>query len=332
MIKDRKQAFDVVCRGFAITRYEIEAHQSIGDYSLNIHGENFFRDLLNDILNLNLTNTNFNTPNAKCIDLIDNIVKLGIQITTTRTKEKIKNTLKILTQPSFFDYKIHIYYLLDKANPTDATIIEFEKEYSIKLSDILFDHTDIIKHINNLPEDKLISIAKKYFTKINETYTEEIALDLIIKHLILTKNQTKITYDDSFGSIDINEKLKLNNINSRVSACINSGFDYRYLLEKLNIEDHLLTNLRSLVVDDIYASILSKEVSAIEKIQSQYRFDVNYLHGRAILLNLDFNKILFTVHESLCARVDIKDFNTSDIGWIVISYFFEICDIGAHTK
>ena len=47
MISERKIAFDRISRIFAITCRDIEHHQAINDLSLNIHGENYFRDVFN---------------------------------------------------------------------------------------------------------------------------------------------------------------------------------------------------------------------------------------------------------------------------------------------
>lgn len=71
MINDKKAAFDNISRMLAITRYDIEHHQAINDLSLNIHGENYFRDVFNFIYECNFENANFQTQNAACIDLID---------------------------------------------------------------------------------------------------------------------------------------------------------------------------------------------------------------------------------------------------------------------
>jgi hypothetical protein len=332
MIYDRKVAFDKVCRGFAITRYEIEGHQEIADYSLNIHGENFFRDILNFIYGLNLENTNFKTTNAACIDLHDSDKKLGIQITTTRSKDKIINTLNVFKNPDYQNHDIKIYFLLDKSTPTQATVDEIQNTYSVDLKSILFDYTDLIKVINDLPEVRLIELAKKYFSDVNERYTDEVALNLIINHLITTKNLIQINYDDNFGTIPVDQKLELNNINPRISAEISSGLDYRHLVDRLSSKDNTLTELRSLVIDEIYTGILCNNVLNLEHVEVDKRSDTLFLHSRAISLNLDFNKIIFNLHSELLTRVEINDFNSSGISWILISYFFELCDIGAHKK
>jgi hypothetical protein len=44
--------------------------------------------------------------------------------------------------------------------------------------------------------------------------------------------------------------------------------------------------------------------------------------------NIDFNKIINNLHQDLEEKINIKDFNSMSISWIIISFFFEICDIG----
>ena len=71
MIDERKISFDNISRVFAITRYDIEQHQLVNDQSLNIHGENWFRDIFNFVYNNNfLVNANIETKtgNASAVD------------------------------------------------------------------------------------------------------------------------------------------------------------------------------------------------------------------------------------------------------------------------
>lgn len=39
-------------------------------------------------------------------------------------------------------------------------------------------------------------------------------------------------------------------------------------------------------------------------------------------------KILKSLHVAIEQRFEINDFNSMNIAWIIIAYFFEICDIG----
>ena len=87
-MQDRKQAFDNISRRLANIRCDIEQHQAIQDYSLNIHAENFFRDVFNYVYDYRLKSANFQNTNAAYIDLLDTDKKLAYQITSTTSKEK----------------------------------------------------------------------------------------------------------------------------------------------------------------------------------------------------------------------------------------------------
>jgi hypothetical protein len=112
MLQERKKAFDTISRILAITKLDIEHHQLVNDQSLNIHGEDYFKNVFNFIFNRNFKNANFGEFNAPFIDLIDVDAKKIVQITTTRTKEKILHTLKATKIAAYSGYQVSIYYLL----------------------------------------------------------------------------------------------------------------------------------------------------------------------------------------------------------------------------
>lgn len=323
----RKSAIDTISRALAITRYDIEHHQAINDLSLNIHGENYFRDLFNELYNLNLLNANFGTANAPCIDLIDRDRKLAYQITTTRTKEKIRNTLRALRIDAYKDFTVRIFYLLEKAKPTKETFEELEEEFSVKVDGMLFDYENILKDLGDLEESKLLGICAKFFASINEKYTDHIALDLVIKHLL--KHQSKIMkdYDDSFGSIATNEKIRINRLNARISSQLSLGLDYRPLLDNLDEDGDAISRLRQLIVDEFYGDILTQVVSEKVRLQNR-RYAIVELHDLASESNCDFNKVLNKLNLKIQSEIGLEDYNSPNVSWAIIGFFFEICDVG----
>jgi hypothetical protein len=326
MVETREEIFNKISKSLAITKYDIEHRQSINDYCLNIHSENFFRDILNFIYGYELVNSNKEKQNTPYIDLVDNKRRLFFQVTTTRTKEKIENTLQILNE--YKDYEVKILYLLEKSKPNKETITELNSKYNMNLLDSLYDSSDLIRDINDLETTKLKDLYLKYFKDIQNKYSEVEILDLVIKHLISSKNKFKINYSNNdFGSIESNEKLKLNNINQRISSEINSGLDYRVLIEKLE-EDNTITNLKALIVDDKYKSILETKLLAKVKREEILNKDVSELHILSKLHNLNYNEVISELYENINSEVEIDDFNSLNVTWIIISFFFEICDIG----
>jgi hypothetical protein len=168
-MQKRNSAFDNISNRLAIIRTDIEQHQTINDFSFNIHAENFFRDVFNFIYDCNFENPNFKSSNAPCIDLVDRNKKLAYQITTTKTKDKIKKTLKALDMPEYENFEIRIFYLLEKAKLTNSSIEEIKNEFGINnISDNLFDSNDLIKDINDLETNRLIELSDRYFNEDNK--------------------------------------------------------------------------------------------------------------------------------------------------------------------
>lgn len=323
----RKEIIDSITKGIAILKYEIEHKQSLNDYSLNIYSENLYREMLNAIYGYNLENANTDNKNAAYIDLIDDKNKIFIQITSTKTKAKIDNTLKILeTKP---DFKIKILYLLDKPSPRDSSFDEWKNKYDIDVEKCLIDTKDLLKDINNLEQTKLGEIYSFFDTRILKTYTTEVVLNLVISHILRQYKKIKVNYLDDFNNTkEVNKKLEINNLNERISIEIKSGLDYRDSVEKLN-DDTTMSNLQDFIVRKIYREILLKHIKEINADIGDIKMkSVDELHYN-FYRSLDFNEIFSELYDEITSYFDVKDFNEANIAWIIISYFFEICDIGA---
>ena len=332
MIEERKIAFDNVSRTIAITRYDIEQHQLVNDQSLNIHGENWFRDIFNFVYSTNFfvnTNIETKTGNTSAVDLVDKGEELAYQITTTRAKKKVDDTLKKVKTTEYKDYTLKIFFLLEKAKFNKDTKQYFQDEYGINIDDYLIDYTDLLKDIEALETDRLIELNKKLFIKSAEKYTDNITLSLIFKHLIKEKKNVIVDYmDDDFGTVDTNAKLSLNKINDRISAEIKRSLDYRVILDDFCNVDNLLTDLKSYIIDGIYKKILLEKLK--QKVSEKELVDkkTSELQDIAITHKIDFNKLISNLHREIENNIEIIDFNSMNIAWIIIAYFFELCDVG----
>jgi|APSaa5957512622_1039677.scaffolds.fasta_scaffold10242_3 hypothetical protein len=332
MLEERKKAFDNISRIFAITRYDIEHHQAINDLSLNIHGENYFRDVFNFLYNANFVNPNADKKNTAFIDLVDTKSKKAYQITTTRKKTKIENSLKSLKKPEFKDYEILIYYLLEKPNPPKKTEDDLQKRFGVNIRECIKDYTDIIRAVENLETEKIIEFNRRFCKGKEEKYTDEIILDLVIKHLISQKKKIQRDYDDDFGTIETDKKLLLNNLNNRIAAKINEGLDYRIIIETLEKDDNTLSDLRELIINEYYKDILIEVLASKVSTSNQKIYEIPELHLLAKNNDMDFNKIINKLHHKIESSIEIQDFNSMNIGWIIIAFFFEICDIGCYQE
>lgn len=328
MIQERKKAFDNISRILAISRYDIEQHQLIADLSLNIHGENWFRDIFRFVYGESLNNANYGQRSFPAVDLVDKTNKIAYQITTTRTKEKVEDTLNKLKKTDYKDFKVKIFFLLKKAKFKKETVDYFKEIYSIDVDDYLYDYTDLLKDIDQLETNQIIELNRRFFSTTSEKYTDVIVLDLIFKHLLLERRVVKKNFDDDFGTVDTEEKLKVNKINPRISADINKGLDYRMVIDSLGQEDSLVTDLKNFVIDDLYKSILLEVLeSKVSKKELQDKKTYE-LQDIASEQSVDFNKLIGKLHEKLESNIEIKDFNSMEVSWVIIAYFFELCDVG----
>ncbi|MDQ7084661.1 MAG: SMEK domain-containing protein [Sulfurovum sp.] len=316
MTNERKIAFDNISRVLAIRRYDIEHHQLVNDQSLNIHGEDWFRDIFNFVYQKNFINANLDTKtgNSAAVDLIDKEKKLAYQITTTRSKEKVDDTLKKIQKTPYKDYELKIFFLLEKSKFNKNTKKYFKDEYSIEnIEEYLFDYTDLLKDIEALETNNLIELNQKLFLKTAEKYTDNIVLNLIFKHLLKEKKNIKIDFDDDFGTIDTNKKLELNNIKPRIALEINKGLDYRVIIDRYKEEDNLLTDLKDYIIDDLYKNILievlEKKVSKKELLDKK-TFE---LQDIASTHEIVFNKLINKLHEKIESNIEINDWNSMGI-------------------
>jgi len=332
MIEERKIAFDNISRTLAITRYDIEQHQLVNDQSLNIHGENWFRDIFNFIYSTNFfINANLKTKsgNASAVDLIDIDKKLAYQITTTKTKEKVDNTLVKIKTTEYKNYTLKIFFLLEKSKFQKDTKKYFKDKYNIDIQNYLFDYTDLLKDIESLETDRLIELNQKLFLKSTEKYTNNITLSLIFKHLVKEKKNIIVDYmDDDFGTVDTKSKLSLNKINEKISAKIKESLDYRVILDDFCNIDNLLIDLKSYIIDDVYKNILLEKLKLKVSEKELESKKTSELQDIAIVHKINFNKLISQLHQIIENNTEITDFNSMNIAWIIIAYFFELCDVG----
>jgi hypothetical protein len=328
MIWDRKLAFDTISRTLAMTRLDIEHHQAINDLSLHIHGENYFRDVFNFVFDRNFINANTESSNSEYIDLVDYAKKELIQITTTKTADKVRHSLKALKVEKYKDYKIIIFYLLEKPKISAKVKKELEEVYSVKLDELLLDYKYLIRKIESLEEIRLIELAETYFNVPSKKYTDEIVLDLTCKKLMAAKHKMPArTYDDDFGSIEATKKITINNINPRIRHNILGSLDYTSIVESID-NGELGTNLRQLIVHTLYKEVLLEQLKAHEEKTVLLSKDTLGLQEIAVRHDLDFSKLMNALHANIESLLEIKDFNSMNIAWILVAYFFEICDVG----
>jgi hypothetical protein len=93
MAVTRKADMDSIIERLSYLKSQVEISTSQNLNDINIHAENFFRDLLNLVMTRQFQNINIVEKNAAAIDLGDKIAKVAVQVTSTNDFAKIEKTV-----------------------------------------------------------------------------------------------------------------------------------------------------------------------------------------------------------------------------------------------
>ncbi|MBV1911306.1 MAG: SMEK domain-containing protein [Kangiellaceae bacterium] len=89
----RKDYIDEITRSLAVLKAEVELSNPSNFTDINIHAENFYRDFLNILYDYRLENLNAEQQNTAGCDLGDEKNRIAIQVTSTSSLQKTKDTV-----------------------------------------------------------------------------------------------------------------------------------------------------------------------------------------------------------------------------------------------
>jgi len=207
MINDSK--FDFIKKILIGIKTEVEIDSSLKQYDINIKSEILFMHILNDVYGWKLEDANKIRDNFKAIDLIDNINRYVIQVTSNTKPKKVDDTIKGFLEfneddlyRQYANYKLKIFYIGVSVNFSDTVLKRFS-ENKVKKEDLL-SITHILNIVNSDSNicDKLYATLKKLFDttdKILTTKNINVEKDLIgagsmESGAILTQNITNNNY------------------------------------------------------------------------------------------------------------------------------------------
>jgi hypothetical protein len=177
----------------------VQLSNSLNLNNVNIHAENFFRDLFNLLDNKqtnknNFINTNFSQQNAAFIDLIDQDNKIAIQVTSQNDNTKISESIEgFLSQDKYKDYTL-IILLISKEAKDYRTDFTFAGKYKFDHSRNIIDMSRLLRRIDNEQLDKIKEIAIFLDTQILEerSNTESNEIETIMELIsFLSKDKNR---------------------------------------------------------------------------------------------------------------------------------------------
>ncbi|MCP4049896.1 MAG: SMEK domain-containing protein [bacterium] len=155
----REQNINLISRSLTYLKTEVSLRTSLNLTDICIHAENFYRDLLNLVYNLELKNSNYTQNNTAYIDLIDKSNKQAVQVTAQNDSAKINKSIK-----GFFDNSENQQFslkilLIDKDAKEYTSDFSNEGKYKFDQTKDIIDIKGLIKHINNERTKKIKLVA-----------------------------------------------------------------------------------------------------------------------------------------------------------------------------
>ncbi|WP_417215675.1 SMEK domain-containing protein [Alcanivorax sp.] len=137
---------------------QVTVHNRLNLTDINVHSENFYRDLLNLAFGYNLININTINPNAAAIDLGDEGNNLAIQVTSTSAITKTRRTVRKFIEKGLYE-KFDRLIILNIASKTTHTVPTIgDDSYRFNTKDDIWDIGDLAVKINDLDLPKIQEI------------------------------------------------------------------------------------------------------------------------------------------------------------------------------
>ncbi|WP_213762446.1 SMEK domain-containing protein [Caballeronia sp. dw_19] len=133
---------------------QIDMRCKLGMTDLNVISENYFKDILNIILNAQLLNLNEHRSNEPGLDLGDAIRKEAFQITSTANADKVNKTLKRLTAKQKDEYNKFRVLIIGKKQGSYSLDPASVASVGFHVSDI-WDLDDLARLCMSLPLERL---------------------------------------------------------------------------------------------------------------------------------------------------------------------------------
>ncbi len=138
---------------------QVSVNNKLNLTDINVHSENFYRDLLNLTFGYSLVNINIIDPNAAAIDLGDEGNRFAIQVTSTSALAKTRHTVS-----KFIEKGLHEKYdrlvILNITTKTAHTVPTVgDNNYSLNTKNDIWDIGNLAVMINDLELSKIQEIS-----------------------------------------------------------------------------------------------------------------------------------------------------------------------------
>lgn len=129
---------------------QVKMRNQLGMTDLSVLAENFFRDLLNEVLDVSLSNLNADRSNAPGLDLGDANGTIAIQVTATSSKKKVEDTLAKITSEDRNKYRRIVILVVGQKQGTYALDAALTKKMGFSKEEDIWDLESVARLVVGL--------------------------------------------------------------------------------------------------------------------------------------------------------------------------------------
>lgn len=193
---------------------EVRQYNNLGLYDINIHAENFLIPVLNEVLDLKLVNLNSAKRNYPALDLADFHNRVGIQISSTSTTQKVLDSLNKFVNNGQYEYfdVVYFFFLTEKQKSYPDERIQ----QIVSKGGLVFDskqhiisNSELINRLSHFSLEKLSYLARLYKHEFSDAQIDSRKNKFESGYLInevedLFCNLLKITVPKTLFSAELN--------------------------------------------------------------------------------------------------------------------------------
>lgn len=283
----------------------------------NVNVEYFFRDFLNELKGWSLVNANDIKRNEGGIDLVDDINKIIIQVSSTATKDKVQSSIDKTDKNRYNGYKLYFLFIIDSANNLTTKSYKVPSVFSFAPSSDIWDLNHIAAMVQSAcisTKECLYKLTNRHLCPIWEPVQNATSLANVVEVLAeeLDISDDPIAKD----SFLIDKKVSLNKLE----------------VVRGTIQDNV-----------IYSSMLNRIYESNESCSKYARRSIHsglrkvYEDNRSVMTPEDLyryismNACSVVLNSSNCP----KNMMIDDIAWcvdVIVADAFEACKIFEHPK
>lgn len=296
---NRELLADQIKRILLLWRDEIELNGKLNLLNGNVLSEDLYASILNLVYDFELINLNGIKQNATGADLIDYKNKILMQVTSTTTQEKRKNTVEQLDIEGYQGYTLYMVYI-SKIHFQPKKMIANLQFISFDIEKHIIDLTEIMSRIMHMNIYKLNALYDLVLHEIGNYLptidNPSLSSDLVAVLSSLSKNNFKDYYKKDIPlPFKIKEKIKQNNLEISKDLITDNHIFYELMQNIYDTYDSEADNTSYAVWEKI--ADFGREISMIDHLEGDQLFTriwketYNYVKNDQELKRLSKEKI-----------------------------------------